>query len=820
MSVIKSFLFLLIILVDQTAQAGLITGVVKDSKGALLPFSSILIKGTTQGTTANSKGVYSFQAAPGQYQIVCQHVGYTSVEKTVRITKGETVLDFVLEEQRYNLKEVIVKSGSEDPAYEIIRNAIKNREQHLSEIRKFQCRVYIKGQLQLRDYPKRFMGDKVDFEDGDTSKRKMIFLSETVAKYFVEDSKRKVEVISTRVSGRSDGYGFSNPQVISFYENNIQIGRGLNPRGFISPIANNALQFYKYKFEGTFYENGVEISRVKVIPRRKYEPLFSGYINITEGEWRIQGVQLKLLREQQMQFLDTLTIEQLYVPLKNVWIIKQQVLYPSGKFFGFDFFGSFVQVYDQFDIDPVFNRKFFGNTLLKFTDSSNKKNRDYWDSVRPVPLLDNEIRDYHKKDSLEQLHKDPHYMDSLDRVRNKVTLSKLLLTGQSFEKERKQQHLAFDPLLDLVGIYYNPAEGRLLDYGIRYTKEWKGEKRLQINPEIRYGFANRHLNEWVNSNYRFGKKNTQTISAEGGKKVFQFSNQDPISELNNTLSTYFWQHNEMKTYEAAFVKLAYSSAVGDGLTVFVNLQFQDRKPLDNTILGLDGRLFSPNYPTAILSSNLTPDKSAIAMLGLNWRPGTKYIEFPDSKINIGSRYPVFNLSLTRGFSGLLGSSTDYMQWHFNVSDNINMHIIGRLNLKAEMGGFLYANRLYAPDYQHYLGDQTVIAGQYLNGFQLMPYYMYSNTASFYTAGHVEYHLNGLFTNKIPGFRKLNWFLVLGANGLYINNEQHYYELFFSVENIFKVARIDFVKGYEQNSSGIEGIRVAVPLLLNRGRRSN
>jgi hypothetical protein len=43
------------------------------------------------------------------------------------------------------------------------------------------------------------MGEKVDFEDGDTSKKKMIFLSETIAKYYVDYPKHtKVEVVSTK----------------------------------------------------------------------------------------------------------------------------------------------------------------------------------------------------------------------------------------------------------------------------------------------------------------------------------------------------------------------------------------------------------------------------------------------------------------------------------------------------------------------------------------------------------------------------------------------------------------------------------------------
>jgi hypothetical protein len=247
--------------------------------------------------------------------------------------------------------------------------------------------VYLKGQLQLRDYPTKFLGKKVDFEDGDTSKQKMLYLTENIAKYSVDGSKKKIEVLSTKVSGSSNGYGFGNPQIISFYENNIQIGEGLNPRGFISPIAENVLNFYKYKFSGTFFENGKEISRIEVIPKRKYEPLFSGYINIIENEWRIQSVQLTLLKEQQMQLLDTLKIEQLYMPLNNAWVIKQQVMYLAGKILSFDFFGNFVQVYDKFDLEPAFEKKFFNGTIIKYDTGSNKKSMAYWDSIRPVPVL-------------------------------------------------------------------------------------------------------------------------------------------------------------------------------------------------------------------------------------------------------------------------------------------------------------------------------------------------------------------------------------------------------------------------------------------------
>ena len=174
------------------------------------------------------------------------------------------------------------------------------------------------------------------------------------------------------------------------------IGENLNPRGFISPIADNAFDFYDYKLNGTFYDNGLMINHILVIPKRAYEPTFSGYINIVEDSWRIYSVELTILKEQQMQLLDTLKIDQQYIPVGNTWMVKQQVIYPSMSLFGFSGYGDFVQVYSNYNLNPHFDKKFFDNVIIKYPDSSNKKPAQYWDTIRPVPLHPIEAEDYRK----------------------------------------------------------------------------------------------------------------------------------------------------------------------------------------------------------------------------------------------------------------------------------------------------------------------------------------------------------------------------------------------------------------------------------------
>jgi hypothetical protein len=798
-------------------QAARISGKVTDEKGQVLVYASILVKGTTQGTTANKEGDYFLQLSPGTYTIVAQYVGYSRQEKTITVGADNISLDFQLSIQQLNLKEVVVRPGGEDPAYDIIRNAIKKRPYYKNQLSTFQCEVYIKGQLQLRAYPKKFLGEPVDFEDGDTSQRKMLFLSETVARYSVEKPRKsKIELLSTKVSGHSDEFGLSTPQIVSFYDNNIQIGRNLNPRGFISPIANGALNFYRYQYEGSFIEDGREINRIKVTPKRRYEPLFTGYLNITEGDWRIHSLQLRLTKASQMELIDSLNIEQLYVPLNNeVWVIKTQVFYPAVKLLGFDAFGSFVNVYSQFNITPTFERKFFNNTYLKIYEGSNKKPAAFWDSIRPLPLQAEEIADYTRKDSLEKAHKDPHYLDSIDRRKNKLHLFPLVATGQQFYKEKKREIYSVNPLLETVA--YNTVEGWLGSFGGSYTKlldTIPGSRHaFSVEPAIRYGLSNHHLNAAGTFTYTYGKKYLSSFSLSGGKWVYQINNANPISQLSNTIRSWLFERNYAKFYEAWYARFNFSKDVGSGITVFGGMKYEDRIPLENTSFhswgDRKGVEFTPNFPIEIVTENFKRHQALIAHAGISWLPGTKYIEYPDRIVNVGSQYPLFTLSYWQGIPNWLNSAINYAKWRFDVQQSVNLNLGGNFRYKWAVGGFLRRDSVAVIDYTHFNGNQILASVEYLNGFQLLPYYKYSNKNRLYAEGHIEHHFNGLLTNKIPIFRKLNWYLVAGANALYADSDKEYVEVFAGFENILKIARLDLVWGFDKDKVSIFGVRLGI-----------
>ena len=135
----KYLLLLSFALVSFAARATRLIGMIRDEKGNALPYSSILVKGTTRGVTAGSDGRYSIELSPGEYTIVCQYVGYGRQEKKVAVGTTEVVADFRLSPLQLSMAAVVVRPGGEDPAYAIIRHAIKKRRDYEEPLDSFTC---------------------------------------------------------------------------------------------------------------------------------------------------------------------------------------------------------------------------------------------------------------------------------------------------------------------------------------------------------------------------------------------------------------------------------------------------------------------------------------------------------------------------------------------------------------------------------------------------------------------------------------------------------------------------------------------------------
>jgi hypothetical protein len=85
---------------------------------------------------------------------------------------------------------------------------------------------------------------------------------------------------------------------------------------------------------------------------------------------------------------------------------------------------------------------------------------------------------------------------------------------------------------------------------------------------------------------------------------------------------------------------------------------------------------------------------------------------------------------------------------------------------------------------------------------------------------LEHHFNGLITNKIPYFKKLNWNLVGGCNTYFIKENDRYEEVFVGLENIFKIFRLDFVTAFQNGKYQNASLVLGAGGLLGSGSGSN
>src|ERR1700761_1701783 len=83
--------FLLLVFSGAFAQQVTISGKITDQSGNPIPFASVYIQNTTQGSSANSEGEYSLQLKTGRYTIQYKAVGYKQESRTINANANQTL---------------------------------------------------------------------------------------------------------------------------------------------------------------------------------------------------------------------------------------------------------------------------------------------------------------------------------------------------------------------------------------------------------------------------------------------------------------------------------------------------------------------------------------------------------------------------------------------------------------------------------------------------------------------------------------------------------------------------------------------------------
>ena len=547
-----------------------------------------------------------------------------------------------------------------------------------------------------------------------------------------------------------------------------------------------------------------------------------GYIYIADDSWAIYAVDVNLKGyRMQTPAIDNLVLKQNfnYNKKDGVWTKNTQSIDFVAGIFGFNVTGKFTYVYSNFEFEPQFTKKTFTAEVLSFEKDANKKEDSFWNTIRPIPLTLEESSDYVKKDSIQTLRKSKTYLDSIDKKKNKFSVSDIFM-GYSYKKSFANETFNYSGPLTTVA--FNTVQGYNLNSRLSYTKR-NPENRTYytFGSTFNYGFAEDRLRIKVDFSTRFNNQKNATFSFTAGNDIVQFNEQNPISAFVNTVSTLFFKDNYMKLYHKNFAKIFYGQEIVNGFYLNLNSEYAQRKSLfnntDYTVLKNDN-IYTSNNP--ILPNNFTlpgfenHELLKVKITGkINF--GQKYWSRPDGKFNIpNDKYPTVLLSYEKGFA----SNQKQYQFDFissQITQDFSLGNKGTIGLNASAGKFFNAKNIAFVDYKHFAGNQTRIgqSDRYLSVFNLMPYYINSTKYAFLEL-HSEYNDNGFVMNKIPLLNKLKSNLVLGFHNLSIPDKTPYQEFSVGLDNLgwgkLKVFRLDYVRAYKngfQTDGVIFGLKI-------------
>ncbi|MDX5347237.1 MAG: DUF5686 and carboxypeptidase regulatory-like domain-containing protein [Hymenobacteraceae bacterium] len=853
---------LLLLLLSTFAYAATLKGRVTNEAGEPLPFASIFVKGTNTGTSTNEQGYYQLSLASGSYEVVFQYLGYKQQVEQVQVGEQPVTLNVQMQPEVLTLSEVQVRPGNKDPGYYIMQHAIAKRKYFLNQIQAFRTQVYTKGLGRLTDVPPKVLGVKVvDMELG------IVYLSETVSEmHYRHPDKMKERMLSSKVSGSDKVFSFNRASRanFNFYENLLK-APGLTERGFVSPLAANANFYYDFELAGTKTEGNLKLNKIKVIPKRKNDPVFSGYLYIVEDQWRLHSLDLTLGENANIEFVDKVHITQNFKQLKDdVWVMHSQKITFYFRGMGFEGNGYFTAVYSKYQVVPAYStpvaaatpapetttqpepetqtvseskiaktpkkqsrqdvpaiekiapKKIFNNEVMRVEKDANERDSAYWTEVRPIPLTEEEKLDYVVKDSIQEIKESRPYLDSVDRVSNRFSIGNLYSSGYTYTNSWKKTEWQFDPVIGILQynsiLSYNTVEGVVVDLRSSYRKTYENRRFYEVTPAVRYGFSNQKINAKIKAGYYYNPLKYGSVSVEGGRYVDQIHNQDPIWPFINSLYTLLREKNYMKLYQKDFLRLGHRQELVNGVLLTSYLEYAQRRPLYNTtdfkIKDVDEREFTPNTPVVeeLANASFAEHEALTTSFALRLRFAQKYITRPDRKFTLGSKYPTLTLHFRKGWN-ILGSDLRYSHAALNIAHEQELGLFGTSSFDITGGTFLNRDKLTIIDYRHFAGNRTFWGGNF-DGFQLLPYYRYSTRRSYFE-GHYEHHFNGFLFNKLPLFRRLGFQAVVSADYLHTRTSKHYAELGLGIEHILKFLRVDFVTAYQSQTSIGTGFRIGL-----------
>jgi hypothetical protein len=767
-----------------------ISGVIIDENNRAVPHANVFIREIEMGVSADQQGKYFLTIDPGAYTVVVSSVGFETRTFQIIVKDKAFVKDFQINSSSVELGQIEIKVKRRDPAYEIIRNVIDNKEKFLTQVKSSRTNVYVRAsetvdekekkrreQVQKQEEPDE-LSDKTGPIDPLAAERKKEALRlskinliemQLVLNYQYPD-RYKEERTAYKSYGQRDGLfvPLFDRTDFNFYNNLVDL-KGIAEIPLISPVSKTAILSYKYKLEEVLKEDGNVVYKIKVTPRKIGDATCRGYLFINDSTWNINRLELTV-HKGALKFYDDFTIRQTYKEIeKDFWIPFRQEFDYQTKAGPRLFKGNTVLVYSNFEKEYTFPEKFFGNEVSVITKEAYKRDSTYWNKERPEALTEDQRKVIRYRDSIEAVVTSKKYLDSMQAKYNKVTIGEVLYHGLGFRNEAKKNHIYISPVLGLLD--FAVVGGFRFGPHVNYFKRYEDNRWISTGGSVNVGVKNVDAqgSAWFGMRYNPFSQGQFNV---GFGREFQSINSFDAYLNQLKISNYIVRDH---------VDLYHRIELVNGFFVQADVSISDRRSL----LDYQTRSILNEIIDEVDPIEFEGYQAFISNVRLSYTLKQKYMREPNQKVILGSKYPTIFFNHRKGWQSILGSDVNFDYIDFGLDHTLQLGTIGNSRYTITAGKFVNTRDLRYVDWKRFRQSDPYLYSDPMHSFQLLDTAL--NTTNWFIEAHYIHHFNGAMINNIPLIKKLRLRTVAGAGFMWIKeNNYRYEEIFAGLEKVIKL----------------------------------
>lgn len=837
------------------SSAQVVAGKIINEQNEPVPYATVFVAETREGTISNTDGHYRIQLEKGNYHFTVRSMGYIQELLEVKVNNDSINLNIKLKKQTFELKEVLVLPGKEDPAWYIMRKAIAKAPFYRQKIKHYEADMYIKANFYFSSIPSVYK-NKIEVNGRklkELVKENVTYVIESQNKIaFTYPNKYEQKVISKKTSFT----GFDEPPVMELMSSSFYDER---PNNVISPLSSLALKHYKFRYEGNITVGNHDVFKIKVTPNRKSDELVDGYIYIVDKLWCIYNLDFK----GQFEFFNY-RIKQQFEDLGNEnWLPVSDNIDGNVSMLGLKgqfYYGVALkykvveennsggieqekqattktrvqgekekkliaeskalqektelnnrevkkaarinrQILKEQYKDTVLNDVFRTNYKVEEIKDTLSNNYQYWDTIRAIPLTPAEMQSYAMTDSLMGIKLNE--TDSLAKVKpiKQKTFAKKILFGDWDLAKDSVTRLSYDGLISFKNFDFNSVDGYKYRQKFELSFKLDPGQQLVINPEIGYAINRNAVFGSITGTFKdiFWKKGT--VGVGFGKESRDFkTNPSGIQPILNAASSWFFAENYMKLYETSFFKINVSQLLKEKITFSTTVEYNHFRPLENSAeyLLTTEKSFSPNLPPGFTadSPEITQQKSFVYTVGANYYKRQRKPWLQESPFLFIKDYYNFNLQFKQGLKNVFSSVSSFSQIDFTYRQQANISPAAGIDLYLNAGHFFNSEQMHFSQFKHFKTNEIpFMLNFFTHTFQNVNDYELSSNESYLNIGS-EIRTEYILLRYLSFINTNTWSESLHLNYLTTPALNNYWEAGYSLNSLFFVGNIGLFTGFK------------------------